>query len=137
MAVIDASVVALWLLREPGYEAAEQFALTEPVLTAPDLIVAEVGSVMLKHAKIGTVTMTDADLALNLFIAAPIEIIPSSLLISDALAIASTFGRSIYDSLYLALAQRTNIEFATGDERLVNAMRQQGWSGQIRLFKQS
>jgi predicted nucleic acid-binding protein len=43
-------------------------------------------------------------------------------LLPEALTIAVAFGRTVYDSLYLALANTLKCEVITADERLVNAL---------------
>lgn len=43
-------------------------------------------------------------------------------LIAPAMALAAETGRTVYDSLYLALAMRENIPLLTGDERFANAL---------------
>ena len=43
-------------------------------------------------------------------------------LLEDAVAIAVAFDRSVYDSLYIALALTAKSEFITADERLANAV---------------
>jgi predicted nucleic acid-binding protein len=39
-----------------------------------------------------------------------------------AFAIANTYGRTVYDSLYVALAVMAKAEMVTADERLANAL---------------
>jgi predicted nucleic acid-binding protein len=48
--------------------------------------------------------------------------VPSSELAGDALAIALSTGRTVYDALYVALAVQRKSTFVTADERLVNAL---------------
>jgi predicted nucleic acid-binding protein len=43
-------------------------------------------------------------------------------LLEEAFSIAATFDRTVYDSLYVALAVRLKSEFVTADERLANAL---------------
>lgn len=43
-------------------------------------------------------------------------------LAQDALAIALSTGRSVYDAMYLALAVQRESTFVTADERLVSAL---------------
>ena len=43
-------------------------------------------------------------------------------LAQDALAIALSTGRTVYDAMYFALAIRRGSIFVTADERLVNAL---------------
>ena len=52
-----------------------------------------------------------------------IEFVPFPTL-SEAYRLARTYRRSVYDSLYLAVAQNQQIDLWTGDRRLCNAVRQ-------------
>ena len=48
--------------------------------------------------------------------------IPTLDLLEEAFSIAATFERTIYDSLYVALAVRLKAQLVTVDERLANAL---------------
>jgi predicted nucleic acid-binding protein len=50
--------------------------------------------------------------------------VPSNLLLDDALNLAIDYGRTVYDSLFVALAIREGCQLITADERLVNAVAQ-------------
>ena len=43
-------------------------------------------------------------------------------LVPAAVALAIRHGRTVYDSLYVALAMQSNSELITADERLANAL---------------
>ena len=43
-------------------------------------------------------------------------------LLEDAYGLAVTHGRTVYDSLYLALSEREGCQFVTADERFANAV---------------
>jgi predicted nucleic acid-binding protein len=42
--------------------------------------------------------------------------------LEEAFSIAATFNRTVYDSLYVALAVRSKADLVTADERLANAL---------------
>jgi predicted nucleic acid-binding protein len=46
----------------------------------------------------------------------------SAALLEDAYQLAVTHGRSVYDSLYVALSLREKCEMVTADEKLINAI---------------
>jgi predicted nucleic acid-binding protein len=48
--------------------------------------------------------------------------VPSRELAGDALAIALSTGRTVYDAMYVALAVQRDTSVITADERLVNAL---------------
>lgn len=102
--VVDASVVIKWLLPELHSGAARRVLSKDNELLAPDLLWAEVGNVLWKRCRARQITADDArDLLLD-FKRFPVSITPSALLISAALDIATRLNRTVYDSLYLALA---------------------------------
>ena len=47
---------------------------------------------------------------------------PTCQLLDQAMEIATAVQRSVYDSLYVALAMRLNTDLITADERLFNAL---------------
>jgi predicted nucleic acid-binding protein len=52
----------------------------------------------------------------------PLTVFPSRVLLEAALEVALRTGRTVYDSLYLALAVALECRLVTADERLANAM---------------
>jgi len=48
--------------------------------------------------------------------------VPSRTLMTEALGIAFTYDRAVYDCLYVALAVRSKSQMITADERLANAL---------------
>jgi predicted nucleic acid-binding protein len=51
-----------------------------------------------------------------------IPTIPSQRPVPGALELAAQYDRTVYDSLYVALARESSIELITADERLANAL---------------
>jgi len=56
------------------------------------------------------------------FVRLPLQITPSEKLIQSALQIAMQYDRTVYDSLYVALAVKTGSTMITADKRLINAL---------------
>ncbi len=54
-----------------------------------------------------------------------IHYLPVAELLLDAYALATSLKRTVYDCLYLALADKLKCPFLTADERLVNAVKAQ------------
>ena len=121
--VIDASVMAMLLFREAHSMAAENWMRRTQRPLAPDLIWAEVANVVWKRHRRQEISTTEALAITDQLLAAPIHIYPSSDLIKDATELALKFDRTIYDSLYLALAIRTKTVLVSGDKRLVNSLK--------------
>ena len=120
--VVDASVAAKWLVTEQLSDRALALLERSDDFIAPDLLLPEVGNILWKKVRSGDLTTAEAEERLRALVAIGIELTPSELLIGRALAIAVEAGRTVYDSLYLALAEREDSPFVSADERLVNAL---------------
>jgi predicted nucleic acid-binding protein len=127
--VMDASVAAKWLLpsaREPLTDEAQRlldlYTAGEIFLIVPDLFWAEITSFLWKSVRQGRCSQTTARSAFEILQQTPFPTVPSLTILERAFGIASEFGRSVYDSLYVALAVATNAQLITADEKLVNSL---------------
>ena len=121
--VIDASVLAKWVVPEP--ESAEVRTLIrsavagEAELSAPAHIIAETLNVIWKHAfLLRTITVDEAKDSLRFILTVPIELRPLDELAAPALELALAHGRTVHDCLYVALALRDGSELVTADRAL-------------------
>jgi len=125
--VLDASVAAKWVLpEEPLAERAvsllERYAEDEMRFVVPDLFWAEFGNVLWKAARQERISTDSAVVAIEGMRARAFPTVSSFHLLPEAFQIANSFGRSVYDGIYVALAIEVNSEFVTADERLANAL---------------
>ena len=97
-------------------------------LTAPSLWRLEVASGLRKNASLGFLSAAEAEALLDLFLSWNVRIYPSDAdLVLRAFSWAERIGeRVIYDSVYLALAERIGGEFWTADARFARRARQAG-----------
>ena len=130
--VLDASVAAKWFLPTKGEtlckEAAQllqSYAAGKTRFVVPDLFWAEIGNILWKAVRQGRLTASSAQTALASLTRRKLPTVNSVSLLSQALALAIAFDRTVYDSLYVALATESNGLFVTADERLVNALARQ------------
>jgi predicted nucleic acid-binding protein len=128
--VVDANVAVKWFLPEVHDIHARrllapetQLLAPETQLLAPDLLFPEVGNILWKRVRSGQITETEADTVLQALGALPLLISPSWPLVAAALAIACPTDRSVYDSLYLALAVQESAPLVTADEKFYNALK--------------
>jgi predicted nucleic acid-binding protein len=126
--VLDASVAVKWFLlsEEPGKIQAlgllARYRAKEFELVVPDLFWAEFGNVLLKATRQGRCTAAEGEesfAASNHSGYRPRYRLP---LLQPAFIIANQYGRSFYDSLYVALAVSLEATLITADERLANAV---------------
>ena len=120
---VDASVTVKWYVPEPDGQRALSVLGSGRRLLAPDLLISEVGNILWKKVQRGELTLVEAQTIVTaLTTACPLELYPASGLLSAALDIATTYQRTVYDSLYVALAHQQACQFVTADERLANAL---------------
>ncbi len=120
--VVDASVAVKWFLPEIHAEAASRVLSGGHNLLVPDLVFPEVGNILWKRVRAGEVTPEEAEVVMQTLGALPLAVHPSWPLVLPALEIAVQTQRTVYDSLYLALAVREDAALVTADERLYNAL---------------
>lgn len=121
--VIDASVAIKWFIPEIHSIAAARLLNMNLKLLAPDLIFAEVGNILWKKWRSQELPMETANAILQDFKKLPFEIYDGETLLDITWEIATTYQRTFYDSLYLALAQTEGCLLATADQALCNALR--------------
>ena len=139
--VLDASVAAKWFLPAQGEPLVEQaflllrsYVAGEIRFVVPDLFWAETANVLWKAIRQGRCTKAAAIAALTALQQRNIPTISSRPLLDQAFAIATAFDRTVYDSLYVALAVESNAQFVTADRHLANALSPQfpvRWLGRL------
>jgi len=129
--VVDASVVAKWFVPEVHSDAALRILDDAHELLAPDLLVPEVGNVLWKKVRLGELRGTESREILAVFSTAPVEIHRSTPLLELAFEIALLTARTVYDSLYLALATVHECRLITADRKLYRALRAGGFASHL------
>jgi predicted nucleic acid-binding protein len=119
--VVDASVAVKWVLKEPDSDAARRI-VERAELLAPGLLWAELGNVLWRRQRLGELSPSNARDMLLTLRAIPVRTYALFPLLPLALEIAVTIGHSIYDCIYLALADQEDCRVVTADRRLQNAV---------------
>ena len=127
--VITASVAVKWFLppsqeqySENAFALLRRYVAGQVRFVVPDLFWAEFGNVCWKATRQGRWSQKDAQTAVSGTKKRNFPTVSTLALLDDAVAIATAFDRSVYDSLYIALALTAKSEFITADERLANAV---------------
>jgi predicted nucleic acid-binding protein len=127
--VLDASVAVKWFLSPKDERlTAEALALLrsyvqkEVQFIIPDLFWAEIASAFWKAIRLGRFDKTSAQVALSYLGSCDLRAYSTLGLLDRAFEIATAFDRSVYDSLYVALAVHSRAPLITADERLANAL---------------
>jgi len=127
--VVDASVAVKWCLPSPREEfvaQAEELLAScrrdETRFLVPDLFWAELANALWKAVRRGEIAEESAASAISFVRNLGIVTASSLDLVPAALELALSHGRTVYDSLYVALAMESRSELITADERLANAL---------------
>jgi len=135
--VVDASVAVKWVVTEENSPAALRFLEAGHAMAVPDLFFAEVASVFQKKCRRGEMIIEDAETALRCMLAIPLEAHAAQNLAEDALRLSSRCGASVYDGIYLALAERQRCPLITADERLARQVSATNFSEEVRVLQQA
>jgi predicted nucleic acid-binding protein len=131
--VVDASVALKWVVEEDGSEAAA--ALGAYALTAPTLLLEECANALWVKQRRAELTPAEAMERMRALREAPVDLVPSTGLLDQALALAIELAQTVYDCLYLSLAIRLDARLVTADRRLAAASRRHpDLSGRVRML---
>ena len=117
--VADSCVLAKWILPEADSPLALR-VLTQTLqqggrVVILDLAIIEVANAIWKRHHQGIATRDQCRQFLTLLMNAPVQIEPAARLVQAAWEIAAQYDRSIYDSLFIALAKDLGIPGITAD----------------------
>ena len=129
--VVDASVAIKWFLPEIHGEAALRLLEGQYALRVPDLIFSEFGNVLWKRFRKGQISRKEAIVTTEALLALPLQVESSQSLIPAALEIACSAHRTVYDSLYLAVAIAHQCRVVTADSKLHNALKKGALSAHL------
>ena len=121
--IVDASIAVKWFVPEPHAINASRLLDGSFELLAPDLIFPEFGNVIWKKWRRDEITSGFAIGIIEAFRRLSIHRYDSKLFFGKAWSIAERFGRSFYDSLYLAIAKAESCPVITADLKLYNALK--------------
>jgi len=120
MLVLDASVVAKWFKYEEGREKAleirDNFISDQEQITFPDLLILELAN-LLRFSRI--YNQTDIIKAVESIENMDIDIVvPTFEVIKDSVRMAVENDLTVYDAVYISLAESLGCDFITADEKL-------------------
>jgi predicted nucleic acid-binding protein len=125
--VVDCSVAAKWILPEPGRTAAlawfDRYSAGEVWLIAPDLLLAEFASLVVKGHRRKRITAPQALEAFSLMTKCAPRLYDIQPRLPRALDLSLRYQLSLWDSLYLTLALEFDCSLITADLRLYRALK--------------
>lgn len=119
IAIVDASVAVQWLIPEATTPLALRILREVEILAVPDLLYSEVGNAVWKRVQRGEISAQQGNLLLEELLTLPLIVYPTAELVLLAFQLATTFNLTVYDALYVALADSLNAPLITADNRLL------------------
>ncbi len=127
--MVDASILARFILREEGWEKARDLLASDTVVTV-DHALKEVLNAIWKAVRrrlIGYSEAREKARALTMLVERGVVVIePEEAVLIDAFGLALETGITVYDALYIALALAKKAALATCDARQAEAAREVG-----------
>lgn len=124
--VVDTSVAIKTVIAEP--DSVKAIKLRDDYnnglhdLLAPDLYPTEICNVLMMAERTGKIRPGEAAVLLSDFILDLPALSGAVPLLPRALEISQQFRQSVYDCLYVALAEREGCELVTADDKLIKAV---------------
>jgi hypothetical protein len=125
--VLDASVAAKWCVKEDDSDRAQELIEADFIFIVPDIFFPEVANAIRKHHEDGQLDAASVRLAVEDLLVIGIEPVSSAVLLPRATEIALALAHSVYDCLYVALAERWSIPLVTADARLCQKLSGSQW----------
>lgn len=120
--VIDASVAIKWVIDEP-FSGHAVSLLAGSAMCAPAHWQAEAANALWAQVARGSWLAGEAAERLATLAEAPVEPVPLAKLLDRALDLAIALHSTVYDSLYVALAESRGIPLISDDRKLLRKMR--------------
>ena len=128
--VLDASVAVKWVLREEHAAEARRILSTKELL-APHLLWAEVGNTLWKRHRRSESSVAEVRRMLGEVRRLPVTTFAHWPVLPAALDLAIALGQTVYDCLYLALAETRNTIMVTADRRFHDVVSDSVWADRI------
>jgi predicted nucleic acid-binding protein len=128
--VLDASVAVKWVLREEHGVTARRMLATKTLL-APHLLWAEVGSTLWKRQRRRESSVEEVRRMLAEVQRLPVTTFAHWPLLAAALDLAISLDQTVYDCLYLTLAEKRNSVMVTANSHFHDAVRSSVWADRI------
>jgi len=120
--VVDASVAIKWFIPEIHSEAAVQAKSVRQQLHVPAFLTLELGNVIAKKIRREELTRADGETVLKELRDLPLQRHADERLFPAAYKLTLDTRQSLYDCLYLALAETINGRLITADRKFYNAL---------------
>ena len=120
--VVDASVGIKWFLPEIHSEAASRLSFLKASLHVPAFFHLEIGNVLSKRIRRNELTLEEGETILKELKQIPLQKHSDERLFNPAFALALQTKQSLYDCLYLALAETIDGQMVTADRKFYSSL---------------
>ena len=120
--VVDSSVAAKWFFDEIHTGAARRALEGRHERHAPDFYLLETENIICRRIRRGELAVAEGNRIRAALRRMPVQTYSFLTLMDPGYAIATQTGRSLYDCLYVALAELLDARMATADRRLYDAL---------------
>ena len=126
-AVVDASVILKWYLLDEAHGAQalallQQCIAGELEILAPSLLTYELMNGLVIAGRRARLDQNTVSLSFRGFMSLGVRFYEVSFFADKVLQYCRLYGRSVYDSSYLVLAEQEGTDLITADERLFNSV---------------
>jgi predicted nucleic acid-binding protein len=124
--IVDASVVVQYLITDTYTSNARALFLSlseNDKIHVPEFCLLECANVLWKQVRFNGMTPSDADILVSELILLPLNVANLSNVLNRALEIGLQYQLAVYDSAYIALAEKLAYPFITVDARQEQAAR--------------
>lgn len=128
---VDASVVIKWFVPESLQANAWTLATQPENLVAPEFLLVEVTSIAWKKAARREILRAAAIEIVRKASRGAYKLFPSDAFVRRALEIALELNHSVYDCMYLAVAELTGNSLVSADTRLLKAVAASKWKSMV------
>jgi predicted nucleic acid-binding protein len=114
--VVDSSALSAFVLREEGWRNLAGYLANA---VAPDHVVKEVANAVWRATRTGALTEEESRKAFSLLlrmVGRNLVLEPELRYLGEAFRVSLTYGVTVYDALYVALALKRNLPLLTLDE---------------------
>ena len=132
--VVDASVSVKWLVTEEGSAQADQLLAGNEELHAPRLLASEAANAIWRKVRLKQVERNQAGVLVAAVSEMPLHWFADEQVSADAVRIAVSLDRPVYDCVYLALAHRIDAQVVTADVRFANSLEATEHGGAVILL---
>lgn len=129
MKVVDSSVLVKYFAKEPGWESAEKVLLD--VVVTLDLAVKEVANALWKKILRGEMSLDDAAKIVADLASGAIPLYRQEPLLPRALRIAVKNRVTVYDAMFIVLAEEIGAALVTADKRQAEAAQREGIEAEL------